>query len=431
MQEMTVDTEIELQGQKQAELRLHPEVHELPHRDDVSTSRFNGRKTILVLADLLAVTASLVVASLVHGWLNPNDPFGASGHLTFSLLTLAVWPVTFTHQGLYRARLMTRGIDEISRLLKATGLGFVALGVLSILFKANVSRRWFVLAILVLGTVVAVERLVARYLFARARRKGLNLRRVVIIGRNSEARLVREMLDADPALGYEVAGYVDEILESPPGESPLALFGNPHRVLQAVRSSDSIGVIIAATAIDIGTSNRLIRVLTENGVHVELSSTLCDIASHRVSIRPLGRIPMMYIEPTHRHGWRAGAKRVFDVVLAFLSMIVLAPVMAAAAVFIKITSPGPVLFRQVRVGRDGQPFEVLKLRTMVVDAEARRAELEELNEANGPIFKMKKRPPGHTGRTPPSQGFHRRAPPARQRAPGRDEPRRPAAGAAE
>lgn len=374
------------------DLRLHPDVDELPHRSDVTTRRVNSRKTTLVVADLLVVAVSLFTASTLNRWVNPNDPLGTAEYLAFSMLSLPMWAALFTQQGLYRARLVSRGIDEISRLLKAVGMGFVGLGVLSILFKVTLGRRWLFLAVAIVGTAIVVERMVARYLFKRARRNGRNMRRVVIIGRNTEARLVREMLEADPALGYEVTGFVDEILESEPGESQLSVVGNPHRVLEAVRRSDSIGVIIAATAIDIGTSNRLIRVLTENGIHVELSSTLCDIASDRVSIRPLGRIPMMYIEPVHRNGWRALAKRTFDVCVAAISLVVLAPLIAVCALLIKVTSSGPVLFRQVRVGRDGQPFEVLKLRTMVADAEARRAELDHLNEANGPIFKMRDDP---------------------------------------
>jgi exopolysaccharide biosynthesis polyprenyl glycosylphosphotransferase len=105
-------------------------------------------------------------------------------------------------------------------------------------------------------------------------------------------------------------------------------------------------------------------------------------------VRPLGRFPVVYVEPVTRGGWRAAAKRAFDLVIAGVALIVAAPVLAVAAVVIKLDSRGPVLFRQVRVGQDSQPFPVLKLRTMVVDAEERLAELADANEADGPLFKM-------------------------------------------
>jgi exopolysaccharide biosynthesis polyprenyl glycosylphosphotransferase len=111
-----------------------------------------------------------------------------------------------------------------------------------------------------------------------------------------------------------------------------------------------------------------------------------------MTVRPLGRHPVVYLEPSQRLGWRAVAKRSFDVVVAATGLVLVAPLMAVAAVAIKITSPGPVLFRQERVGRSGRPFQVLKLRTMVVDAEDRLDEVLDRNESDGPLFKLRDDP---------------------------------------
>src|SRR5690606_32610289 len=118
------------------------------------------------------------------------------------------------------------------------------------------------------------------------------------------------------------------------------------------------------------------------------SSTLRDISSQRLTVRPLGRFPVVYVEPVTRDGWRAAAKRTFDVLAAGAGLVLASPVLLAAAVAIKLDSKGPVLFRQVRVGRNSEPFGVLKLRTMVPDAEALLPDLIDLNEADGPLFKM-------------------------------------------
>jgi exopolysaccharide biosynthesis polyprenyl glycosylphosphotransferase len=147
-------------------------------------------------------------------------------------------------------------------------------------------------------------------------------------------------------------------------------------------------VIVAASAVESAVTNRLARDLLDQGVHVELSSTLRDISSQRLTVRPLGRFPIVYVEPVTRGGWRAWAKRTFDVVGAGIGLILLAPVLLVVAIAVKLDSKGPVLFRQIRVGRDSEPFSVLKVRTMVVDAEARLADLRALNEADGPLFKM-------------------------------------------
>src|SRR5437588_2792616 len=116
-------------------------------------------------------------------------------------------------------------------------------------------------------------------------------------------------------------------------------------------------------------SNRLARTLTELGLKVELSSSLCDIAAERLVVRPLGRFPVIYVEPVVRHGWRIFAKRAFDIVLSCIGLAVSAPLLLVSAVAIKIDSRGPLLFKQKRLGQHGEHFEVLKLRTMVPNAE--------------------------------------------------------------
>jgi exopolysaccharide biosynthesis polyprenyl glycosylphosphotransferase len=113
-----------------------------------------------------------------------------------------------------------------------------------------------------------------------------------------------------------------------------------------------------------------------------------DIATRRVTVRPLGRYPVLSIEPVARTGWRAVFKRTFDVVAATLALIVASPILAVAAIAIRIDSGPGVLFSQTRVGRNGQPFRLYKLRTMVNNAEDMLDDLKDQNVAAGPMFKM-------------------------------------------
>ncbi len=214
------------------------------------------------------------------------------------------------------------------------------------------------------------------------------LRPVVIAGRNAEGQFVREMLETDSSLGYQFHGFV----EREPGESPLALLGKPGKIIRKLKEMGVNSVIIAATAIDVGSSNRLIRALTEHGIHVELSSTLCDIAAHRLTVRPVGRVPMMYVEPVQRTGWRPRTKRTFDVVTAALLLLAVTPLLLIAGLIVKLSSPGATLFSQARVGRDSELFAMHKPRTMVVDAEAQLASVEHLSQTSGPLFKIENDP---------------------------------------
>jgi exopolysaccharide biosynthesis polyprenyl glycosylphosphotransferase len=108
----------------------------------------------------------------------------------------------------------------------------------------------------------------------------------------------------------------------------------------------------------------------------------------RFRAQDLGGRTLIYVEQTQRGGWRGVAKRGFDLTMAVVALVLSAPITIAAAIAIKATSPGPIIFAQERVGRDGQPFRIYKFRTMFADADARKAELAELNEADGPMFKI-------------------------------------------
>lgn len=370
---------------------LYPDSDSLPGAP-TRRNPLNATKITLVIADLLMVSIGLVAGTWLNEWLNPGDPTGVAQYLGLVLASIPIWPAVFTQQLLYRARYLGRRIDEISRVVRSVAVGVLLTGGLSILLKVTVGRRW----VLISGTLVLVlmvtERLVARGLFDRARRNGTLLRPVVIAGRNAEGQFVRDMLESDAALGYVFHGFIEDLVEREPGESPLALLGDPAKVVRKVNEMGVTSVIIAATAIDVGSSNRLIRALTEHGIHVELSSTLCDIAAHRLTVRPVGRVPMMYVEPVLRTGWRPRAKRAFDFATAAILLIMSAPLVLVACLAVKLTSPGPAVFSQGRVGRDGELFAMHKLRTMVVDAEDQLASIEHLSTTTGPLFKIENDP---------------------------------------
>ncbi len=123
-----------------------------------------------------------------------------------------------------------------------------------------------------------------------------------------------------------------------------------------------------------------------------LSSSLHDIDITRTRSQSIDGRLMIYVEPTNRSRAHMLLKRAFDVVVSGLALLLTSPIMLIAALAIKLDSRGPVLFRQVRVGKDGELFEILKLRSMVQDAEEKRSALEDLNERTGPLFKMREDP---------------------------------------
>ncbi len=342
-------------------------------------------KLIMVLADLLAVAAGMAVAiSIYRSRLGPiEDAIGVA------VLSLPVWPLLFAQQGLYQARHVARRIEEFRRLVNAVVAGVIALAGISVLLQINLSRGWILLAGGGVMISTVVEREGIRAYVAHLRRTGRMSRRVVLVGGNSEADELSDMLRHSSELGYDIVGRVTtEPAEAVVPDEEVPHLGQTEDILAIVRRHHASGVVVATTDIDLERANRLVRDLTREGIYVELSSAMKDIATRRVTLRPLGRYPVMCVEPVAQGGSRAVFKRTFDIVCACIGLVLTAPILLTAAAAIRITSGPGVLFAQTRVGKDGNPFTVYKLRTMVPNAESLLGSLMDRNEASGPMFKM-------------------------------------------
>jgi exopolysaccharide biosynthesis polyprenyl glycosylphosphotransferase len=330
----------------------------------------------------------MVLAFLVRNEIG-EGPASLADSLVVGVLSLPVWVIAFSRHRLYSARHLVRRAEELRRVGRAIVLALVGMAALGFLLGVPASRGWLGLTGGTAAVLFTAEREVARRAFARLRRRGSLLRPVVIVGANQEARELAALITSDRALGYRVAGFVTDLaVDGVHPEVAPRVLGTVPETGRVVREVGAVGVIVAATATTLDASNRLVRELTNGGIHVELSSALRDVAPERLTLRPFGRFPLVYVEPVRRAGWRSVAKRSFDVAVALCALAVATPLLAMSAVAILVDSRGPVLFRQERVGQDGKVFRVLKLRTMVQDAEARLVDLLPRNEADGPLFKM-------------------------------------------
>ena len=350
-------------------------------------------KTLTVLADALALALAMTLAFELRR-LIPGGPIHADplAHVIIAGLSVPLWTAVFARYRLYRSRRISSRLWEFERLIHALVASVSATAGLSFLSGLHVSRGWLVLCFPFALLTVECEREVVRRTFCNLRTKGWMLRPVVVVGTNVEAMGLATMLRERPALGYRVIGFVAvEVPQTLPSLG-APLLGTVEELPDVLRLTKATGVLIATTAVDWETSNRLARRLTDAGVHVELSSSLRDIRAERLTVRSLGYFPVLYVEPVHRGGWRALAKRAFDVTVAAAGLVVLAPLLALIALLIKLDSPGPVMFRQVRVGKDGRQFSVMKFRTMVPNAERLLEVVRDLNEADGPLFKIRNDP---------------------------------------
>ncbi|WP_159736812.1 sugar transferase, partial [Arthrobacter sp. 9V] len=230
---------------------------------------------------------------------------------------------------------------------------------------------------------------------ARSRARGEHLQDVLIVGDAEDVRYVGARIAAAPSAGYRVRAVVTDCAPAGArvdlGAATAPVVGGIDDVLAHARA-EGVSAVVVAGAVR-GGHARLRRLgwqLEEHGVELVVSSPLADIAAGRVHERPVDGLPLMHVEtPDYR---RRMGKRALDVVGAVLGLALLSPVLAAVALAVRADDGGPGFFRQVRVGRGGAEFPILKFRTMCVDAEARMAALQSENQGAGPLFKMQDDP---------------------------------------
>lgn len=340
-----------------------------------------------MVADVLAVLLGGIAATWLQ-WVFVPVPFVVvQDHLLLLVLALPLFLFGATISDLYKARANERAAAEWGNIVKAVGV-FVG-GVVLIAFAfqyRDLSRFWVIVLALATTTALILEREIARRIFTRMREQGRLRRPIVIVGTDAHAVRLLHTFQRRPDLGYEVLGFIgpDDIGQRG-GVSVLGTIDETERILEECGAN---GVVLSPSSVPDHDANALARRLTDLGYHVALSSNLRDIDMSRLRPQQFDGYAVLYVEPVIRHGWRPLAKRVFDVTAASCILVATLPVLLAAMLAIRLEGPGPLFFRQTRVGHGGRTFTLTKLRTMVVDAEARRAELVDRNEMDGPLFKI-------------------------------------------
>jgi exopolysaccharide biosynthesis polyprenyl glycosylphosphotransferase len=219
--------------------------------------------------------------------------------------------------------------------------------------------------------------------------------RVLVIGDELHGRELVSRLKAEPAAGFVpvaacLAGASARWDSSVVG---VPVLGTP---ADAASAAATVTADVVAVAAGPAVTARLVRDLAWSlegtGVDLVVSPALTDVAGPRIDVRPVAGLPLLYVDEPRLPAGRNVVKTVMDLVGATVGLLLLSPLLLAIGLLIRLTSPGPVLFRQNRVGLHGEQFRVLKFRTMYQDAEARLVDLRVRNEADGLLFKIKDDP---------------------------------------
>jgi len=314
-------------------------------------------------------------------------------YLVFTAALPLLWVGSVALAGGYDARFIGVGSDEFRKILTAGVNLTAAVAVASYAVKFEFARGYVLLSLPVVTALDLVGRHRLRKRLHKLRERGGCMQRVVAVGHApAVADLIAELRRA-PYHGLQVVGacltggtMLSEIAGVP-------VYGGLGGVTAAVGHLEADTVAVLACPELNGIRLReLAWDLERTGTDMCVAAALLDVAGPRTTIRPVAGLPLLHVDHPELAGGKQVLKGVFDKLVAVTALILLAPLFLFVMVAIKLTDGGPVFFRQVRVGKNGHRFKVWKFRTMVVDAEQRKGDLTELNEAAGTLFKMRRDP---------------------------------------
>jgi exopolysaccharide biosynthesis polyprenyl glycosylphosphotransferase len=365
------------------------------------------RRQILLKAfklfDLLVMVFSFGLATLTVHYQNSSIPLAQLIEMRIKIQNFAlffcfllVWHTIFSLFGLYHSRRLSSRWGEARDVFKATTLGTFAVLAAAVLLPISLINTVFLLVFWAGSTLTTIlSRLALRYILVKFRLHGRNLRHMLIVGTNPRALKFAKNIEAKPELGYRISGFVDDDY----GKNGLfknsgyPLVASIHEFPSYLREH-----VVDEVCIHLPLKSRydqvnwIVGLCQEQGIIVRFLSNIFNLKAGQSEAGHFDEAPVITVSTGAMEGLPILLKRALDFLLSLIMLALLSPLFLSVAILIRITSPGPVFFVQERLGVNKRRFRLIKFRTMIPNAEAKIAELEDLNEASGPVFKIKNDP---------------------------------------
>lgn len=352
----------------------------------------------------LQIIDACVVVWAVIGAFVVRFGFDATAHgqirdLEYIWLSLALAGAWWTMLGLWGARepkILGAGSEEYKRVFAASAWLFGFVAVFSYALRIDTARGFVGLAFPAGALGLLTARWLLRQHLSLDRRRGESNWKVLVVGNPSAAAHVIRSLRSEPAAGYfPVAAYLpgyakDGLHETAIGVPVVGVQPDVGSILQSIHLSDVDAVAVSAgVQLNPKDLRRLGWELAARDIGMIMAPALTDIAGPRIHTQPVAGLPLIHVSTPKLTGGKKVAKRTFDLILSAVLILVLSPVFLLLALLVRVTSPGPVFYRQERIGLRGSTFKMLKFRSMRVDADSElQALLSTQGTANTPLFKI-------------------------------------------
>ncbi|GAB4273208.1 MAG: sugar transferase [Candidatus Promineifilaceae bacterium] len=357
---------------------------------------------ITIITDMVLINIAFALAYVIRyqwQWFRPvpeafYEPYGR--YLGQQLLLNALLIITFSQGKVWRRRRGEFLIDEISRVSYAAATAITLMMAITFLFQpqAPFSRLLLIWLLAAIVLLIGLARLCRRLFLDFAYQRGRLADRAIIVGSGEVGRGVMRTLLARPDLGFKAIGYlVDGSKENNIGLGRIPCLGEYTELDKVLRETPNIHTVFIALPGEMHQQiAQLLRVCQHHNVRAQAVPDLLQISLHRVEFNNMAGVPVLSVRDVGISRFQQALKRLMDLTIIAIGAVPALLVMAIIAIAIKLDSPGPVLYSAVRVGKDGKLFKMYKFRSMVTDAEKLKPALQNLNEADGPIFKIRNDP---------------------------------------
>ena len=343
------------------------------------------------------------IAMIAGGLVGLQQRFGTThvvtGGLSYAWIVASMvlgWVALMGLSRCYEARVLGVGSDEFKRVFNAAVRCTALVAVVAYALKYGLARGFVVIALPIATLSSLLLRYVARQVLHRLRAAGVGNQRVLVIGSGEPAAQLISTLRRTSYAGLKVVGVCmpGGSREDSPGDIGVPVVGSLASFPEAMRRVDADTVVVAhSPGINTAALQSIAWELEGTGVDLIVAPALTNVAGPRIAVRPVAGLPLLHIDEPELSGVNRAVKAVVDRLGALVLIAVLSPVMLLAAIAIKLTSRGPLLFTQTRVGRDGAEFLVLKFRSMRVGADQEHQALAASHDRDGHVlFKMRNDP---------------------------------------
>lgn len=311
--------------------------------------------------------------------------FGIQAFLTICLLLI------YRVNGVYGRRRGQGWADEVAGLISGALVGVAAMIIAVFYFRPyGYSRLVFVYASVIIILLLVILRVTDRAWRGYLRRKGFGLQRVLVVGEGPLGRMIMQNVVAQPELGYKVVGFVDDEPRQSLGR--FQYLGTTDEIPQLAWRYQIDEVIIALPSASHLKVTEILIACARLNVRFRIVPDFYELSLNQVDVAEINGIPLIGLREVSIGGSGQMLKRIIDVCIALIGLVVLSPAMLLIAIAIKLESPGPIIVRQVRIGRFGKPFDFFKFRSMRDRADQELLSLIDRNEASGPVFKIRNDP---------------------------------------